>query len=285
MGPLHAQNTVFLVSRSRFQRDALRLVLQHGGFAVVGEACGTMEALSELLAEPAPRAALILIDFDPSQDPVGGFAALRCMAGKRCVALAHAADLRWIPPDQINVLDSIVTYDISAEVLVSSLRLILDGERIFPRRYLAAVAASKQASGTAGAQFRALSRREVDIMCHLANGSPNKSIARALGIAETTVKVHMKGVLRKIGVPNRTMAALWAARTGFVERMARARHFVEHADEDGEQSPALEKNPQAASMPRAGIPVPLPAADALAGGLAPARRQPRRHRSRPPLRR
>lgn len=57
-----------------------------------------------------------------------------------------------------------------------------------------------------------LSRREVTILGRLCEGMSNKSIALDLGIRETTVKVHLRSTYRKIGVSNRTQAALWASR-------------------------------------------------------------------------
>jgi len=55
-----------------------------------------------------------------------------------------------------------------------------------------------------------LSDREEQILRCLVAGLPNKLIARELGIAETTVKVHVKSVLRKVRAANRTQAAMWA---------------------------------------------------------------------------
>jgi two-component system nitrate/nitrite response regulator NarL len=66
----------------------------------------------------------------------------------------------------------------------------------------------------------ALSDREIEILRCLVNGSPNKVIARALGIAETTVKVHVKGLLRKVRASNRTQAAVWALNHYFVDKRA-----------------------------------------------------------------
>jgi two-component system nitrate/nitrite response regulator NarL len=60
------------------------------------------------------------------------------------------------------------------------------------------------------ASGRPLSDREVDILCCLTDGASNKLIARRFGIAESTVKIHVKGILRKINVQNRTQAAIWA---------------------------------------------------------------------------
>ena len=54
-----------------------------------------------------------------------------------------------------------------------------------------------------------LSSREAAILSHLVLGTPNKVIAHKLRITEATVKVHVKGILRKIRVKNRTQAAIW----------------------------------------------------------------------------
>ncbi len=56
----------------------------------------------------------------------------------------------------------------------------------------------------------ALSTRESQILHCLTDGAPNKVIARKLDVAEATVKVHVKAILRKIGAANRTQAAMWA---------------------------------------------------------------------------
>jgi two-component system, NarL family, nitrate/nitrite response regulator NarL len=58
--------------------------------------------------------------------------------------------------------------------------------------------------------IRTLSSREAEILQCLMEGAPNKVIARKLDVAEATVKVHIKAILRKIRVANRTQAAMWA---------------------------------------------------------------------------
>jgi two-component system nitrate/nitrite response regulator NarL len=57
---------------------------------------------------------------------------------------------------------------------------------------------------------RSLSRRELSILRTLTEGASNKIIARKLVITESTVKVHMKAILRKLRLQNRTQAAIWA---------------------------------------------------------------------------
>jgi two-component system, NarL family, nitrate/nitrite response regulator NarL len=67
-----------------------------------------------------------------------------------------------------------------------------------------------RSSASQGDAPRGLSRREFLILQSLTEGASNKVIARKLVITESTVKVHMKAILRKLRLQNRTQAALWA---------------------------------------------------------------------------
>jgi two-component system, NarL family, nitrate/nitrite response regulator NarL len=60
-----------------------------------------------------------------------------------------------------------------------------------------------------------LSERDVQILDGLVKGYPNKVIARRCAITEATIKVHMKSILRKIRIDNRTQAAIWAIENGY----------------------------------------------------------------------
>ena len=61
-----------------------------------------------------------------------------------------------------------------------------------------------------------LTDRELQVLKQLATGSTNKQIAQALGISYETVKEHVQHILRKVGVADRTQAAVWAVRKGLV---------------------------------------------------------------------
>ncbi|HZO28656.1 MAG TPA: response regulator transcription factor [Chloroflexota bacterium] len=61
-----------------------------------------------------------------------------------------------------------------------------------------------------------LSQRETEVLRLVARGLANKHVARELGIAQSTVKVHVHGILSKLGLLSRTQAALYAARTGLI---------------------------------------------------------------------
>jgi two-component system, NarL family, nitrate/nitrite response regulator NarL len=68
----------------------------------------------------------------------------------------------------------------------------------------------KSNEGAADEVVRRLSRRELAILRNLTDGASNKMIALKLVITESTVKVHMKSILRKLRLQNRTQAAIWA---------------------------------------------------------------------------
>jgi two-component system nitrate/nitrite response regulator NarL len=63
-----------------------------------------------------------------------------------------------------------------------------------------------------------LSPREQEILAHIARGASNKEIARALDIAETTVKIHVQHILRKLDLTSRVQAAVWAVEHGIAAR-------------------------------------------------------------------
>ena len=76
---------------------------------------------------------------------------------------------------------------------------------------------AKDAVDGASADYRlySLSEREEQILKALVRGYSNKMIGRIHSISEATVKLHMKAILRKIRVANRTQAAIWALRNAY----------------------------------------------------------------------
>jgi two-component system, NarL family, nitrate/nitrite response regulator NarL len=80
-------------------------------------------------------------------------------------------------------------------------------------------------NGPSVRNHHSLSEREVRILDGLVKGHANKVIARACDITEATVKVHMKSILRKIRVDNRTQAAIWAMANGYAADGSNARRL------------------------------------------------------------
>jgi two-component system nitrate/nitrite response regulator NarL len=74
------------------------------------------------------------------------------------------------------------------------------------------------------------SRREQQVLAYLAQGKPNKVIARLCNITEATVKLHLTAILRKIDAQNRTQAAVWAVANGYQRGSRPETHVVAAAE-------------------------------------------------------
>lgn len=108
---------------------------------------------------------------------------------------------------------------ISRDGLLQSLKLITAGEKVFPSELAAQfpmliAKICTPEPGNLAPPESDLSPRENDVLRCLSDGQSNKVIARNLDIAEATVKVHVKRILRKTRVKNRTQAALWGIANG-----------------------------------------------------------------------
>jgi two-component system nitrate/nitrite response regulator NarL len=110
--------------------------------------------------------------------------------------------------------DGFLMKEVSPEALLQSLELVMLGEKVYPTN-LASMLLDLTSAPTPLNSIRGLSSREREILQLLVTGASNKLIAIRLGIAEATVKVHLKALLRKIDVNNRTQAAIWAMNNGF----------------------------------------------------------------------
>ena len=90
------------------------------------------------------------------------------------------------------------------------------GEKVFPSQLAADLINCTPMAETgdwrSNAAEAGLSSREVEILESIMAGMANKVIARKFDICEATVKVHVKAILRKLGVENRTQAATWAVK-------------------------------------------------------------------------
>jgi DNA-binding NarL/FixJ family response regulator len=165
--------SVLIVDDHPVVRRGLRVLLEvAGGFEVAGEA-GDGDTALALAAEHAPDVILL--------------------------------DLKLPGVDGIAVLGALKARDSAARVLVLT-------SATEP-----ALASLALRSGAAGLLYKdvdpdALTGREREVLAELAHGRSNREVARALGISEKTVKAHVSAVLAKLGVQDRTQAALFAVR-------------------------------------------------------------------------
>jgi DNA-binding NarL/FixJ family response regulator len=201
--------TVLLVDDHPVVRQGLRALLDvQDGITVVGEAGDGPSALS-LAASLAPD--VILLDLKlPGLDGIAVLGELGD-SPSRVLVLTSATDQASASRAMRSGAAGVVYKDIDPDALVRAIRSVHDGN----------VLLSQQAAGqlvrSAGHPRAAdgidqLTSREREVLAELAKGKSNREIARALTVSEKTVKAHVSAVLAKLGVQDRTQAAVLAVR-------------------------------------------------------------------------
>lgn len=176
-----------------------------------------LDTIAEAVAAPHGEAELVFVAARLDGDAVEPLQALRTAYPKSRIAFyvqsIHLSIERLADVFRTS-LDACLTPDMSANVIRQSLDLMMMGERVFPFSLVNEALAQRNEAHRglqeAPAALPLLSDRERQVLGLLPKGASNKFIARELNISEATVKIHIRTLLKKIGVENRTQAALWA---------------------------------------------------------------------------
>lgn len=213
------QVQIYLVGGSNLFRHGLRSYLDCDAFRIAGELDSHTEIAAAVGDGDAPDLVLYAkmgVHDDPSE-------AIRSIHEELPDTHVLVMAEKLVPAEFSACLGANVSgyllSDISKDALLHSIHLILLGEKVF-----ATELAKMWMSGGLERKFHCekklehnLTGRESEILECLLGGDSNKLIARRLEITESTVKIHMKSLLRKINVQNRTQAAIWAMESGFAQ--------------------------------------------------------------------
>jgi two-component system nitrate/nitrite response regulator NarL len=205
--------TTVLVCENNLIRSGISHVLAETHFLI-------SEDKLEQTSEPAT---LCLVYGSPASDDLGE-AIEQSKAqwpSARVVLLAETMESAAVVQAMRSGLDGLCSTAMSREALIKALELVMLGETFIAPELVFSLwhKASRQSharrgrtmvAGPKAAIAEELSERETQILRHLTLGASNKHIARELGLAEATVKVHIKAILRKVKAANRTQAAMWA---------------------------------------------------------------------------
>ncbi len=215
------QVRLLIIDPNTLFREGLRGLLSGTQFDVAHEASDTTEGLE--IVQSNDEIEIVILDFtnDGSDTELQILTQMRAANEDiKLIVLTNEMSALLLARALNAGADGFLLKSMSSEALVASLRLVVLGEKVFPTK-LATMITSGQIDPTAAevraSSMKGLSEREREIMGCLVHGKSNKVIARQLGITEATVKVHLKAVLRKLNVSNRTQAALWAVRNGLRE--------------------------------------------------------------------
>lgn len=139
----------------------------------------------------------------------------------RIVVLTGTADSEHFSACLEAGVDGYLLASITSEVFVECLRLVMLGERVFPTilsTWLLERRSFLPSQPQAMEEQVLLSNRELEILPLLIQGVSNKEIARQLGIADATVKIHVRRLFKKVKASNRTQAVVWALNNGLHEQ-------------------------------------------------------------------
>lgn len=198
---------VLIVDDHRLVRDGLSSLLTAAGdIEVVGTAADGA-AVNAAAAECEPHVVLM----DLSMPDVDGVTATRLLLGERpdvrVIALTTFTEHRQVAAVLEAGAVGYLLKDSAPETLFDAVRSAYAGHAPIDPRVAATLLPG---SRTAPSAATALSSREREVLDLVSKGLANKQIARTLGISEHTVKIHLGNAFKRIGVTDRTSAAMWA---------------------------------------------------------------------------
>ncbi|UGS33727.1 response regulator [Capillimicrobium parvum] len=202
-------------------REGLRAFLElQDGMEVAGEAADGAAAV-DAVAQLAPD--VVLMDLVmPGLDGVGAMRELRRRgsAARVIVLTSFADDERLLPAIRAGAAGYLLK-NVEPSELARAIRAAHAGEALLDPVVAARLVdalATPSGEGRDDAGHDGLTAREREVLELIVAGESNKRIARALGISEKTVKTHVGHVLAKLGVTDRTQAAVHALQSGLVGR-------------------------------------------------------------------
>jgi two-component system nitrate/nitrite response regulator NarL len=220
--------SLFLIESNRLFREGLRRMLSEWSLPVVHESSShESSSIAEALSfVKSLQPSLVLFDQPNGGEALAQMKSLHAAAPRaRLVVLTD--DIRADRlTDALSIgVNGYLLKKMSGDALLQSLRLVLLGEKVFPTDLAHLLVDGRVvARGDASriGHVNGLTDREMQILACLLKGASNKQIAHELEISDGTVKLHLKGILKKIQVQNRTQAALWALDRGIgAARMSR----------------------------------------------------------------
>ena len=212
--------SVLVVDDHAVVRQGLRTFLElQDDIEVVGEAADGDEALA---AAAALEPDVILMDLVmPNLDGVSAIERLRELApATRVIVLTSFLDEDKVLPAVRAGAAGYLLKDVQPAELVRAIRMVDRGEALLHPAVAARVMRELAADGARAERHELLTSRELEVLALLARGRANKAIAFELGVAEKTVKTHVGNILAKLGLSDRTQAALYAVREGLVDQGA-----------------------------------------------------------------
>jgi DNA-binding NarL/FixJ family response regulator len=209
---------VLIVDDHPVVREGLRSMLKSEDIEIVGEAATGAEALT-LIRELEPQVVLM----DVRMPDMDGFAAMAAMK-RQCltasvIVLTTYNNMQYLIRAVIYGAAGYFLKGASRKELLGAIRAVAVGESLLKVHHLRAVVEqlSKEDAKTAPvgvARLGALTTREREVLGLVVQGLTNRQIGQVLAVSPATIRTHVQNIIGKLGVSDRTQAAVWAVRSG-----------------------------------------------------------------------
>jgi DNA-binding NarL/FixJ family response regulator len=198
-------------------RDGITSLLEAAGYEVV-EQVGDGDMAIEAVRRQRPD--LVLLDI--TMPKKNGIEALKVIKSEfpecRVVMLTVSVEDEDLFAAIQFGADGYLLKDLRSDEFLMMLEGLEKGEAAMSRKMTARlISGYQELSAKAGESKNQLTDRELELLFFVAEGSSNKEIAKTLFISENTVKYHIRNILQKFGVQNRTEAVALAIRQGLLE--------------------------------------------------------------------
>ncbi|HEY3327666.1 MAG TPA: response regulator transcription factor [Novimethylophilus sp.] len=210
---------ILLVDDHALFRSGISSLLQrHPEFNVVGEATDGLEGL-KLATSLQPD--MILLDLH--MPGISGLEVLKMIKEKLPAACVIMLTVSEDAEDLLAAIragaNGYLLKNIAMEAFLDGLNRVRQGEAVVSPQLMGKLMNGIQgAVHTEPVERESLSAREREVLALLAGGASNKELARQLDVAESTIKIHIQHILRKLNLSSRVQAAVYAIEHGYVKR-------------------------------------------------------------------
>lgn len=204
---------IIIVDDHQLAREGLKAVLSDDGFAVIGEAASGEAAVS-LVTQLKPDVVLMDVRLGAGID---GLEATRRIAALGLPSRVLMLSLHEMPAYVREALAAgacgYVLKDASIAELRGAISQVMAGQSVIPLGLINAALREGEPAASQSDPVALLTGREREVLGLVARGLTNKEIARDLGVSPATIKAHVERIIAKLGVSDRTQAAVLAARS------------------------------------------------------------------------
>lgn len=214
---------IFLIDDHNLFRSGVKaLLVRQPDFEVVGEAADGLEGLKRA-KQLKPDVVLL----DLNMPGISGREAVKMLVEELPQTQVLMLTVSEDAEDLMDTLKSgargYLLKNIDADYLVESIRRAARGEAVMSPQMTSKLVRGLQAGGAEvvlpqAAEKDRVSPREREVLALLARGASNKEMARELQLAESTIKIHVQNILRKLNLSSRVQAAVYAVEHGIVEK-------------------------------------------------------------------